>query len=388
MYPLMQIQGLSPLAQLVQESRESPQTLQFLTVVFKNAVDRNIDLAPGVTARRTWDGTYTVLTDYRGLCLLLNPITLQVKHPNIVSIGSEAHNLEPLCPLGTPLPRVERRPVDRIETVHVNGVDLECRIAGFRDKPLVILLHGFPDTHHCFDAQIEELMEDFYLVAPNLRGYGGSTKPISGYDLQNLAKDISKLISHFGRRAQLVGHDWGGSIAWAVAHLHPDKVTNLIVMNAPHPATFRKHVFSSLQLFSSWYIFMFQIPYASESLLAVGGGLGIGALIRLWAHKPLRPEVVEAMKREMLKPDVLAAALQYYRTALRTSPPPSLFEGKLEIPVHILWGERDHCLRASVLQGVADFARNLDYKFLPGVGHWVTREAPDDVTRQLKEWLN
>jgi pimeloyl-ACP methyl ester carboxylesterase len=385
----MQIHARNPLAELVHESQQRPRDQQILTICFADYVtESTFSLSEELTARRQQDGSYQVMTDYDGICTLINPQTYAYKHSDIISIRYEIGTFN-MCPLGLSVDNtISQQPIDKVEMITANGISLECRIAGRPGKPLLVMLHGFPDTFHCFDPQIEELKEEHFIVAPNLRGYGASTKPNVGYDIRTLTDDVAGVIRNFGGRAQLIGHDWGGSIAWATAHFHPTMVSRLVVINAPHPANFSSHVFKSLQLFLSWYIFLFQVPYAPEKLLRLNNGMLIGALIRLWSSKKLPDATIELMKKEMLKPQVLESALQYYRTALRSLRNPPSFEDKVRVPVHIIWGRNDHCLRESILGGVGEYASVLHYKYLRDVGHWVTREAAAEISKELKEYLS
>ena len=125
--------------------------------------------------------------------------------------------------------------------VEVNGVRLHCVVEG--DGPLVLLLHGFPETSRAWRKQIPALAKRFRVVAPDLRGYGGSDKPkgIAAYRTSVVADDIVALIHAFGaERAHVVGHDWGGGVAWTVATAHPEAVDRLVVLNCPHTAILQK----------------------------------------------------------------------------------------------------------------------------------------------------
>jgi len=155
--------------------------------------------------------------------------------------------------------------------------------AGPASGPLVLLLHGFPELSESWRDVLPRLgAEGFHAVAPDLRGYGGTDRPRSGYDIDTLAGDVVQLARYLqpGRPAHLVGHDWGGGIAYHVAAWHPDVVDRLAVVNCPHPSVMSKRVWWPPQLARSWYMFFFQLPLLPERLLSTRGGALVPWLIR------------------------------------------------------------------------------------------------------------
>src|SRR5579884_3024966 len=154
----------------------------------------------------------------------------------------------------------------------VNGVRLHYVEAG--RGPLVVLLHGFPEFWYSWRHQIPALAAaGFRVLAPDLRGYNESDKPpgVAAYGLERVAGDVAALVRHAGeRRAAVVGHDWGGGIAWWLAMHRPDVVGRLAVLNAPHPAAFRRELRTPGQLLRSWYVFFFQLPALPEWLFRAG----------------------------------------------------------------------------------------------------------------------
>ena len=144
---------------------------------------------------------------------------------------------------------------------------------------LVLLLHGFPETSRAWRKQMPALAERLRVVAPDLRGFGASDKPkgIGAYGTSVVAEDIVGLIHAFdAERAHVVGHDWGGGVAWTVATLHPEAVDRLVVLNCPHPAVMARALRSNwAQIRKSWYIFAFQIPWVPEWSFRRGGAKGL-----------------------------------------------------------------------------------------------------------------
>src|SRR5712691_4347570 len=155
--------------------------------------------------------------------------------------------------------------------VETNGVRLHCAVDG--DGPLVIFLHGFPECWYSWRHHLAALAPRFRVVAPELRGYNESDKPedVAAYALSELVADVHGLVQAFGEReAVIVGHDWGGAVAWTFAMEHPEATRRLVVMNCPHPAIFAQAMRSGRQLARSWYMFFFQIPWLPETLLGLG----------------------------------------------------------------------------------------------------------------------
>src|SRR4051794_24743665 len=155
------------------------------------------------------------------------------------------------------------------------GAGPRLHYAGAGDGPPVVLLHGFPDFYYGWRHQIGPLAAaGFRVIAPDQRGYGESDKPepVSAYALDTLADDVAGLFESTGRdRVSLVGHDWGGIVAWWVAIRHPERVERLAVLNAPHPISFQRYLRSSpRQLLKSWYTFYFQIPWLPETMFRLG----------------------------------------------------------------------------------------------------------------------
>ncbi|MCK6527420.1 alpha/beta fold hydrolase [Myxococcota bacterium] len=269
------------------------------------------------------------------------------------------------------------------------GVRLSCHLAG--SGPPTVLLHGFPESWRSFDLQIPPLSSRLHLAVPDLRGYGGSDKPAGGYDLDTLADDVHGLIRALwpGRAARVVGHDWGGAIAFALAARHPDVVDRLAILNAPHPALFARRVFTTRQLLRSWYMFAFQVPLLPEALLRAGDGAALARMVRAAAARPdaLPESDVRRTVEGMLEPGVLESGLAYYRAALRHPLRALSYDRAIEAPTLVLWGEKDPALGVDLLRGLERWVPRLRVHRVPGAGHWVQREAADEVNRALLEWL-
>ena len=198
---------------------------------------------------------------------------------------------------------------------------------GGNDAPLVILLHGFPEFWWSWREQIPALAAaGYWVVAPDLRGYNLSDKPqeIADYSIELLTEDVRRLIVHCGReRAALVGHDWGGVVAWAFAMEFPAATERLAVLNAPHPQRMQEALSGRVnlrQLRRSWYMFVMQLPMLPERWLAMNGHERIGLIFRDTAeHREAFPaDVLQRFRAAAARPGALKAAINYYRAAVRS----------------------------------------------------------------------
>lgn len=277
----------------------------------------------------------------------------------------------------------------RLVRVPSNGIHLNCAVAG--DGPLLLLLHGFPEYRGGWYGQIPALARHFRVVAPDLRGFGDSDKPRAGYDARTLALDALGLIDALGggRAARVVGHNWGGFIAWALAYLHPERLDRLTVINSPHPYHYRQKVFTPAQFFKSLYVGFFVLPWLPEWFLRRRGGAGVETVFRRGAARPeaLTREYLDAAKAEMLKPGAVRCGLEYYRATVRLGKKNVAFmAGATRVPVQVIWGADDPALGVELLDGLERYAPRARVHTLPGVGHWVGHEAADETNRLLLEW--
>src|SRR5205823_6249285 len=156
----------------------------------------------------------------------------------------------------------------------------------------------------------------YQVVAPDLRGYNDTDKPHWGYDVRTLTRDIEGLIKGLGHeRATIVGHDWGGILAWIFALRYPHMPERLIAMNAPHPAAMRRELRTLKQLRKSWYIFFFQLPWLPEYWLSRNNANEVGRMLRgAAAQKSVFPREFTAIYQQMMqRPGTMTAAINYYR---------------------------------------------------------------------------
>ncbi|ABF44722.1 alpha/beta hydrolase fold protein [Deinococcus geothermalis DSM 11300] len=227
--------------------------------------------------------------------------------------------------------------------VVVNGVRLHCVAAGPEDGPPVLLLHGFPEFWRAWERQIGPLARaGFRVVVPDLRGYNLSEKPpgVAAYRVSTLQKDVAALIHALGyRRSHVVGHDWGGIIAWALAIRQPEVVDRLVILNAPHPAAARRMLRLPRQWLRSWYIFFFQLPWLPEHFLLRSGR----KMLRGTNPAAYTPQDRKLYQRAWEQPGAAIAMINYYRALPRFG---NVKGNEVRVPTLVLWGERDMVLRA------------------------------------------
>ncbi len=275
-----------------------------------------------------------------------------------------------------------------------NGIRMHYVTQG--TGPLIVLLHGFPEFWYSWRHQIPFLADLGYrVVAPDLRGYNDTDKPRSGYDVPNLLRDIVGLIKGLGeQKAIIVGHDWGGALAWSFAIAYPQMTERLIVTNAPHPQAFARELRTPEQLRKSWYIFLFQLPWLPEYRLTRNHAQAIEEmLVRSAVQKDaFPPEVLAHYRDAMSKPDAIHCGLNYYRALFHR---PSAFMGNhlgrnggiITAPTLLIWGEQDIALGIKLTQGLETWVPKLTIRRIPDSGHWVQQEKPDLVNRYIQEFL-
>lgn len=284
--------------------------------------------------------------------------------------------------------------------VTANGLKFHYVSLGDPSKPLMLLLHGFPEFWFSWRHQLKAFSDNYHVVAVDLRGYNETERPprTCDYALPHLRQDVAELIPALGHsKAVLVGHDWGGAIAWAVAQRHPDLVTKLVVMNCPHTRVFQRTITSTwAQLMKSWYMFLFQLPWLPEFMLsrrdygyftAVFRGKKAG--VRNLEAFP--PEAVEAYKYVFSQPGASTGPINYIRcifSSANSAPAErQIARRKIETPTLLLWGDDDMFLERSMADGHGDFVTNLTVKHIPKCSHWVQQDVPDLVNEYVREFL-
>jgi pimeloyl-ACP methyl ester carboxylesterase len=274
-----------------------------------------------------------------------------------------------------------------IETA--SGLRFAASVHGPETGALVLLLHGFPQSRYSWRAQLPALGgAGYFAVAPDQRGYSPSARPdpedLSGYVYDKLIGDVIEIAAALGRpdaRFHLVGHDWGGQVAWGVADRHPERLTSLTILSRPHPAAFVAALENNPeQPERSRHHRSFLAPGAAAMLLADD----MAALRQSLAGSGVPPDAVGAYLEVLGTPAAIEAALAWYRAPRGLRVP----LGPTRVPTLYIWGDRDATVGRMAAEGTAGFV-SAPYRFevLPGIGHYSTDQAPARVTALLLEHL-
>jgi len=266
-----------------------------------------------------------------------------------------------------------------------------------------MFVHGFPEFWYEWKNQLVEFGQDYLAVAPDMRGYNLSSKPaeVELYRTKYLVEDLRQLAEHLGHKCfALVGHDWGGAVAWAFALRYPDYLERLIIINAPHPGVFARELRENpAQQQASQYILTFQGSQAEENLAADNYASLVDTVLSDGLKKGYFTEEDRRMYLEAwAQPGTITAALNYYRaTAFR--PPAAGRSQKAESPVTnpsslivrvptlVIWGEQDQALRLGNLEGLDEFVTDLTVKRVPDGSHWVIHEKPALVNSYIRGFI-
>jgi pimeloyl-ACP methyl ester carboxylesterase len=290
-----------------------------------------------------------------------------------------------------------------------HGVSLECRMAGLEGRPLMLFLHGFPEAAFVWDDMLAHFSAPehggYWCVAPNLRGYAGSSSPaeVSAYRAKYLVEDLVALketLSPQTPLACLVAHDWGGAVAWNMANQHPQLMRQLAIINSPHPGTFLRELQASPEQQAASAYMNFLIRPDAEVLLAQDD------YRRLWAFftnmgavdgpYAWLTEEVKAQYREVWSQG-LSGALNYYRASPLRPPraedaaaaaitlPASMLE--ILVPTLVLWGMQDIALPPGLIDGLENYIPDLTLERIADASHWLVHEQPNLVAKHLSAFL-
>ncbi|TDJ21835.1 MAG: alpha/beta hydrolase [Gammaproteobacteria bacterium] len=274
------------------------------------------------------------------------------------------------------------RPIE----LRASGLVFECDAAGELDAPLVLLLHGFPQTSYTWRHQLPALAEaGFLAVAPNQRGYSPGARPegVAHYATELLVADAIGIADTLGRpRFHLVGHDWGGQLAWLLAANHPHRVETLTVLSRPHPRAFAEAMKSDAQqAHRSRHHRAFQDLDSARLLLEDDAR----RLRRSFQDQGVADADIEAYLSRLASEEALDAALNWYRSAgTSTLALVGANVGNIEVPTLYLWGDEDATVGRAAAEATADCV-DADYRMhvVEGAGHFLTDQQAEVVTREL-----
>ncbi|HWM04637.1 MAG TPA: alpha/beta hydrolase [Actinophytocola sp.] len=290
--------------------------------------------------------------------------------------------------------------------VHANGIRLHVTETG--EGPLVLLLHGFCEFWWVWRHQLTAIADaGFRAVAVDLRGYGDSDKPPRGYDAWTLAGDVGGLIKALGGpNAHLVGHAWGGMLAWTVAAMHPRLVRSVSSVSAAHPLALRREIRRTAlhrrptnQARALGHVFRAQVPMLPERRLTRDDAANVEAQLRDWSSpewtvQPGFDDVAERLRTAMLVRGAAHSALEYYRWAVRAQLRgegrrfSEALQREITVPVLQLSGAADPCILPGTVRASAAWAHGrVETTLLDGIGHFPHQEAPATTSRALTTFL-
>ena len=282
------------------------------------------------------------------------------------------------------------------------GIGMNVVEAGQDDAAPVILLHGFPESHRTWRALAPLLSDEVRLVMPDQRGFGDSDRPqeVEAYSTETLLTDLFALADALGmERFALVGHDWGGAIAWAAAIKGDPRVERLAIVNSPHPLIFQKSLIEDeAQRAASQYIRAFRDPNFEEFV----DGIGFDAFFDKSFAKHVDLATIPDEERAIYidqwsRPGALTAMLNWYRASKMMVPQPGITVDipdlvlrafpKIKVPVRVIWGLDDKALLPIQLEGIGEIGDNVEVFPLKGVGHFAPWQAPAQVAEALRPFL-
>ena len=282
------------------------------------------------------------------------------------------------------------------------GVTLNVALSGEPHAPAVILLHGFPESHRTWREIAARLSDSFRLIMPDQRGFAGSDRPqeVERYKTELLVEDVFALADALAfDRFALVGHDWGGAVAWSAATRNDPRLTRLAIVNAPHPVVFQKSLIESAdQRAASQYINAFRAP-GFETLVEAKGFEWF--FERTFSAQVDLAKIPDAEKRQCIaewsQPGAFTAMLNWYRAAKVVVPPPGITVPlpdflvrafpKVRVPTLVIWAMKDSALLPMQLDGLEELVEDLQIERIADAGHFVPWEAPDEVAAVLRPFL-
>lgn len=283
-----------------------------------------------------------------------------------------------------------------------NGTRLHYASAGEKGKPLILFVHGFPEFWYEWEAQLAEFGNDYFAVAPDLRGFNLSDMPseLSAYKAKHIVDDLRQLAAYLGyEKFVLVAHDWGGAVAWNFAIALPQLLHKLIIVNSPHPYLFMKALGNDpAQKAASEYMNWLRADGSEAALakddFALLEGLlnGMGKSPTPWFTSEVRAKYHECWSRG------LTGGVNYYR-ASPLHPPTEKNAGplklemnpadfRIKVPTLVIWGEQDIALPKSLLDDLENFVEDLKVERIPEGTHWVIHEQPQRINRLIHDFLS
>lgn len=275
--------------------------------------------------------------------------------------------------------------------IAANGLEFSAIAAGPAAGELVMLLHGFPEGSYSWRHQIDAVAgQGFRVLAPDLRGYGFSSKPgdVGAYVIPELARDVLAIAASLGHeRVNLVGHDWGAALTWYLAQECPERVRRGVVINGPHPGTVLSHsLLHPTQFVKGSYVGFFQLPLLPEATLRANGFALLRKAMRASAREgTFTDQDLDRYQAGWEVEGALTAMLNWYRALGRS--PHALAASGIRVPMCVLWGDEDAALDAQLADAGAALCESVEVHHFPHATHWLHEEEPEAVNAILREVL-
>jgi epoxide hydrolase 4 len=283
-------------------------------------------------------------------------------------------------------------PVSNIYPVH--GIELHVMEMGHPGDPAIIFLHGFPEFWYGWHHQMDFFAsKGYHVMVPDQRGYNLSTKPkgLASYQVTTLAEDIAQFIQITGhKKVCLVGHDWGGAVAWTMAYLHPELLHKVIVLNMPHPGVFMQTVRRDFrQMLMSWYIGFFQLPNIPEWFLSRYN-------YRMMQHNLERSSLpgtfsktdIQHYRQAWQQPGALQSMINWYRAAMQYKNPFSTGVQEVSVPMLLIWGKQDKFLKYEMAQKSLRYCQNGQLHIIQDATHWLHHEQSMEVNMLIYQFIH
>ncbi len=284
----------------------------------------------------------------------------------------------------------------------VNGIRLHYVSSG--QGKLIMFVHGFPEFWFEWQKQLIEFGQDYQAVAPDMRGYNLSDKPsdIEKYHVKDLIEDLRALAEHLGHeKIIMVGHDWGGAVAWSVAIRHPELLEKLIIINSPHPAVFARELLNNPdQQKASQYMLMLRSAEAERVLSENNFARLTDVLVQFGSKWEMSEEHRIKYIEAWSQPGALTGSLNYYRASPLYPPTSNNDEEQIssilnlpkemlavKVPTLVIWGEQDRALLTGNLDGLEEYIEDLKVKRIPDGTHWVMHEQPELVNALIRDFI-
>jgi epoxide hydrolase 4 len=285
--------------------------------------------------------------------------------------------------------------------IAANGIHFHVAAAGSKNAPPILFLHGFPEGWMSWRTVMETLSDEYRVYAPDLRGYRDTERPVGGYDVLTLTDDVRALIETLElSRPALVAHDWGGALAWIFAHRYSKLISNLVVVNCTHPKTLMRAALEceDFQTFRSFYVLIFQVPFIPERVFTTSVGrklLEYSCLALEGNQHGIDRATLNELISRFRNADDLRGPINYYRelafsqiVKARRERLDVVYLNPITVQATLVWGNKDWVLSESVARNsYLDAGCPVEFRSLPGVGHFVELESPGLLVAEIRRTL-